>query len=67
MCPSGYYLVVKGQTDSQLLAAYTEQRSDAAFGELVRRSVDLVYSAALRICGDHHLEIRCLEKGKGRP
>jgi RNA polymerase sigma factor (sigma-70 family) len=51
----GYYLAVKGQTDSQLLAAYAEQRSEWAFGELVRRYVDLVYSAALRTCGDHHL------------
>src|SRR5437867_6683588 len=34
--------------DSQLLRAYGEGRDESAFGELVRRYVDLVYSTALR-------------------
>ena len=43
-------------TDSQsLLAEYTRSGSDAAFGELVTRYVDLVYSTALRLVeGDTH-------------
>src|SRR5438046_4264975 len=43
------------QTDPQLLRAYAESRSEAAFAELVRRHVDLVYSAALRMVRDPHL------------
>lgn len=43
------------QTDTQLLRAYAEQRSEPAFAELVRRHVDLVYSAALRMVCDPHL------------
>src|SRR5882672_2645224 len=42
--------------DEQRLRQYTEERSESAFGELVTRYVDLVYSAALRVvCGDAHL------------
>ena len=43
------------QSDSQLLRAYAERRSEAAFAELVRRHVDLVYSAARRMVCDSHL------------
>lgn len=43
------------QTDSQLLRAYTERHSDPAFAELVRRHIDLVHSAALRMVCDSHL------------
>lgn len=43
------------QTDAQLLQAYAQRRSDAAFGELVRRHIDLVHSAARRMVGDAHL------------
>src|SRR6266436_9506588 len=43
------------QTDSQLLRSYAESRSEAAFAELVRRHVDFVYSAALRMVCDSHL------------
>src|ERR1041384_3075407 len=43
------------QTDLQLLRAYAESRSEASFAELVRRHVDFVYSAALRMVCDSHL------------
>lgn len=43
------------QTDSQLLRAYAENRSEAAFSELVRRHVDIIHSAALRMVCDSHL------------
>src|SRR6185503_16436651 len=46
---------MNGQTDAQLLHAYAESRSEAAFNELVRRHVDFVYSAARRIVRDPHL------------
>lgn len=42
-------------TDSQLLRDYAERRSETAFAELVRRHVDLVYTAALRMVCDSHL------------
>ena len=42
-------------TDQQLLREYTERRSEVAFAEFVRRHVDLVYSAALRMVRDAHL------------
>ena len=42
-------------TDQELLREYTENRSEPAFAELVRRHVDLVYSAALRMVCDSHL------------
>jgi len=37
---------MNGLTDQQLLRDYTGRRSEAAFAELVRRHVDLIYSAA---------------------
>jgi RNA polymerase sigma factor (sigma-70 family) len=42
-------------TDQQLLRDYAGCRSDAAFAELVRRHVDIVFSAALRMVCDAHL------------
>jgi len=42
--------------DGQLLQQYTRDRSESAFGELVTRHIDLVYSVALRVAGgDSHL------------
>lgn len=42
--------------DEQLLQEYARNGSEAAFAELVRRHIDLVYSAALRVVnGDEHL------------
>jgi len=42
-------------TDQQLLRDYAERRSESAFAELVRRHIDLIYSAALRMVCDSHL------------
>lgn len=41
-------------TDQQLLHDYGARRSEAAFTELVRRHLDLVHSAALRMTGAAH-------------
>jgi len=46
---------VNQQTDAQLLRAYAEDRSEAAFSELARRHVDFTYSAAVRMVRDSHL------------
>src|SRR5437016_1453730 len=40
--------------DIQLLREFAEQQSEAAFGEVVRRHVSLVYSVALRQTGNPH-------------
>ena len=43
-------------TDGELLRRYVRDRSETAFGELVSRHINLVYSAALRqVNGDTHL------------
>ena len=42
--------------DRHLLTQYRKDRSESAFGELVRRHIDLVYATALRVAaGDSHL------------
>jgi RNA polymerase sigma factor (sigma-70 family) len=46
---------VNDLTHQQLLRDYVEGRSETAFADLVRRHVDFVYSAALRILRDPHL------------
>ncbi len=46
---------MNGVTDQQLLREYSDARAEAAFVELVRRHVDLVFSAALRMVRDAHL------------
>src|SRR5207248_1559226 len=46
---------VHDMDDTQLLHQYATSRSQAVFAHLVRRHVNLVYSAALRqMRGDHH-------------
>jgi len=55
-------------TDQLLIREYARNDSDQAFGELVRRHVDLVYATALRVLRDsnpcdaarvHHLGAAC--------
>ena len=43
------------QKDSELLRAYVERQSEAAFATLVQRHLNFVYSAALRMVCDSHL------------
>jgi RNA polymerase sigma factor (sigma-70 family) len=43
------------KSDAQLLREYSAQKSEAAFGDVVRRYADLVYSAALRQLGSPDL------------
>jgi RNA polymerase sigma factor (sigma-70 family) len=42
-------------TDQQLLRQFAESRADGPFEEIIRRHVDLVYSAAKRLVVDPHL------------
>lgn len=42
------------RTDQELLQEYVERRSEPAFTELVRRHLDLVYSAAFRMTAEAH-------------
>ena len=51
----GYYGLVNELTESQLVRAYAEDRSESAFAELARRHVDFVYSTAKRLVQDGHL------------
>ena len=46
----------EGMNDCELMQRYAQERCESAFAELVRRYIDLVYSAALRqVGGDLHL------------
>src|SRR5688572_121785 len=49
MSPDGH------PSDAQLLALYARDRSEAAFGQLVTRHIDLVYAAARRQVRDDQL------------
>jgi RNA polymerase sigma factor (sigma-70 family) len=46
---------MNGLTDQELLRDYIERRSETSFAEVVRRHLDFVYSAALRMLRDAHL------------
>src|ERR1051325_104460 len=46
---------MNGRTDQELLQEYAGCGTEAAFSEVVRRHVDFVYSAALRVIGNGHL------------
>jgi RNA polymerase sigma factor (sigma-70 family) len=46
---------MNAMSDAQLLREYAGQKSEPAFGEVVRRYADLVYSAALRQMGSPDL------------
>jgi len=46
-----YYSEMQAKADAQLLREYACQGSEAAFGEIVARHTDLVYSAVLRQVG----------------
>jgi RNA polymerase sigma factor (sigma-70 family) len=46
---------VNSFSDHELLRDYAEARSEEAFAEVVRRHVDFVYSAAIRMVRDPHL------------
>src|SRR6266498_2638078 len=52
---TGISLMELMNEDAELLRQYATDRSEAAFTELIRRQVNLVYSAALRLMnGDVH-------------
>lgn len=46
---------MQAKSDAQLLREYKTDRSETAFGDIVRRHTDLVYSAALRQAGSPDL------------
>jgi RNA polymerase sigma factor (sigma-70 family) len=57
-CPFSHRPAVNSEnmnSDIELLDAYAESRSEDAFGELVTRHVDFIYSAAMRQLRNAHL------------
>src|ERR1051326_5077282 len=46
---------MNGRTDQELLLEYAGSGAEVAFSEIVRRHVDFVYSAALRVIGNVQL------------
>ena len=46
---------MQSKSDAQLLRQYAERRNESAFGEIVARHTDLVYSAAFRQVGSPDL------------
>ena len=50
-----YYSEMQAKDDAQLLREYARQGNEAAFGELVARYTDLVYSTVLRHAGSADL------------
>jgi hypothetical protein len=58
-CPvsvfGGGYIMKGNMEPRDLLCAYVERRSEAAFAQLVELHLDLVYSAALRLVRDADL------------
>ena len=46
---------MNGKPDHELLREYADRGVESAFAELVRRHIDLVYSAAARLVVDRHL------------
>jgi RNA polymerase sigma factor (sigma-70 family) len=48
------YFQITPMSDLDLLSQYARGKSEEAFGTLVRRYTNLVYSAALRQCGNPH-------------
>src|SRR6185503_1061044 len=50
-----YHRCMIDVTDQYLLRAYARNRCEQAFGELVHRHLDLVYSTALRVLRDSNL------------
>jgi len=53
--PAATKVWVNDMNDQELLHDYVQNGSEAAFAALVRRHIDMVYSAALRMVVDPHL------------
>jgi RNA polymerase sigma factor (sigma-70 family) len=48
-------VLISAHSDAELLGEYAGTRSEAAFAEIVRRHINLVYSTSLRRVNDPHL------------